>query len=195
MDKKLKRKRVTVDAGSAPAGSPPADAAGADDHATAGDAGAPGGPSGSVGAVAVEVDREAILAEAAAVAASSSSSDAAAAPLVDVGAAASIADPDPQAKAADVAPAVRLLVAQCCMTFAPGWQVTREESDGVGDAAALVLAHWMPAGVIEPKYLAIVTLATSLYGVASKRRREDGTWAPLRVVSSATPPARVALAV
>lgn len=141
-----------------------------------------------VGAVAVEIDRAEILAEAAAVAAADPSAPALApasgpAPELDVA-----------AKAADVAPAVRMLVAQCASTFAPGWEITSEESNGVADAAALVLAYWMPAGVVDPKYVAIMVLAGAAYGVAAARKREDGSWLPLRkpaapATSPATPPA------
>jgi hypothetical protein len=153
-------------------------AAGEREAGSAGDAGA-GSPSsshGPLGSVAVEVDRAAILAEAAAVAAEAGEG----AGPVPAAEPAPVPALDVQAKAADVAPAVRLLVAQCSAAFAPNWQITKPESDGVADAAALVLAYWMPDGVLEPKYLAIITLATSLYGVAATRRREDGSWLPLR---------------
>jgi hypothetical protein len=151
--------------------------------------GASSSSAGPVGALAVEVNREQILAEAAAIAASSpSSSDvpaiapASSAPALTV-----------EAKAADVAPAVRMLVSRCCGTFAPNWEITKEEGDGVADAAALVMAYWMPDGILEPKYLAIISLATSLYGVAGARRLADGSWVPLRAPrapssSSSTPP-------
>jgi hypothetical protein len=125
--------------------------------------------------IAVEVDRTQILEEAAAIAASSSS----AAPT-PAGELAPAMAGDVEAKAAEVAPAVRMLVAQCAGAFAPNWEITQGEADGVADAAALVMAYWMPDGAIDPKYLAIVTLATALYGVAGKRRRADGSWVPLR---------------
>lgn len=155
-------------------------------------------PPGSVGLVTVEVDRPAILEEAAQVAdaaeppASSSSSAELEQPTP-----APAGELDVNARAADVAPAVQLLVSECCATFAPGWRVSSEESERVANAAALVLAHWMPAGVIEPKYVALFTLATSLYGVAAKRRRPDGSWFPLREPvssSSSTSPTPAAIA-
>jgi hypothetical protein len=133
-------------------------------------------PVAAAGTIPVDVDRPAILEEAAAIAASSSSSS------IDTPAG-ELEAPIAQtidAKAAEVAPAIRLLVAQCAGTFAPNWEITKQEGDGVADAAALVMAHWMPDGVLEPKYLAIIALAASLYGVAGARRLEDGSWLPLR---------------
>ena len=137
---------------------------------SAGPADAGAGATSGLGPV--EVDRAAILAEAQAIADT-------AAPASSSTLAPAIAG-DAQSKANDVAPAVRMLVAQCSSAFAPGWEITKAESDGVADAAALVMAYWIPDGVLEPKYLAIITLATSLYGVAGARRREDGSWLPLR---------------
>lgn len=131
----------------------------------------------------VEVDRAAILAEAQTIAATDT-----APPALEPALPPALSN-DPSSKAADVAPAVRLLVAQCSSTFAPGWEITKAESDGVGDAAALVLAYWMPDGVLEPKYLALVTLATSLYAVAGSRRLADGTWMPLRAPRAPRAPA------
>jgi len=130
--------------------------------------------------VPVDVDRPAILEEAAAIAAASSSSSSgnpapssgaelAAAPVVDV-----------QAKAADVVPAARMLVAQLSGAFAPNWEVTKAETEGVADSLALVLAYWMPDGAIDPKYVAVLSLAGALYGVAAQRREPDGSWKPLR---------------
>jgi hypothetical protein len=151
-----------------------------------------------VGVVAVEVDRAAILNEAAAVAAEappetpvpaqageapSLSHEPAPAPVLD-----------PSAKAAEVQPAVRFLVAQVFTVAAPAWAVTDEESNNVADATALVLAYWMPADAIDPKYVALMSLAGALWGVASKRRDEHGNWKPLREKPKpATPAAPVAV--
>lgn len=135
-------------------------------------------PLGDVAAgVAVDVDRPALLEEAAAIAASSSDAPPATSSSSSTELAIAV---DVQAKAADVAPAIRLLVSNCCGTFAPNWEVTKAEGDGVADAAALVAAYWMPDGVLEPKYLALLTLAMSLYGLAGARRLPDGSWVPLR---------------
>lgn len=128
----------------------------------------------------VEVDRAALLAEADAIAAQ------APAATLDPGQGAAqvptlASAPDPASRLGETAPAVRLLVRTLSDTFAPNWAVTAQESDRVGDALAAVMVYWLPAGAIEPKYLALVTLAGAVYGVAAARRDADsGEWRPLR---------------
>jgi hypothetical protein len=169
--------------------------AGAATDATAG-AGAVETPR-SVGHVAVEVDRAAILAEAAEAAAeappdapavSAAGTQEAPAPATPAaGAPVPVTSGDIAAKAAEVAPALRLIMVNACAALAPNWEISQAESDGVADATALVLAHWMPAGVVDPKYMAAFALAGALYGVASARRNDDGTWRPLRKPPANTP--------
>lgn len=136
-------------------------------------------------AVTVETDRPALLAEAAAIAA-----EAPAPEPVATGAPPESPPPEgmapgvplaPDQLASEAAPAVRGLVSTLAETIAPNWEITRAESDRVGDALALVMAYWMPAGAIEPKYVALVSLAGSLYSVAGARRdASTGKWKPLR---------------
>lgn len=147
-----------------------------------------------MGHVAVEVDRTAILAEAAAVAAESPQTAPAptgelgqAAPALDQNAAPPAPALDPVAKAAEVAPAVRFLVAQVVNLTAPNWQVTPDECNGIGDAAAMVLAYWMPPDAIDPKYMAVMSLAGAVWAVAAKRRDDDGNWRPLRAAKAPAP--------
>jgi len=135
------------------------------------------------GGIAVDVDRGALLAEAAAIAAESPAeppaSGAADAPAAD-SPPPSASPSDPAARATEVKPAVCDAVAKLSTFLAPNWNVTRAESDAVGESLALVLAYWMPETSIDPKYVALGTLAMSLWSVASSRRDENGQWRPLR---------------
>lgn len=138
--------------------------------------------SGPVGHVAVEVDRPALLAEAAAIAADAPAEPPAAATAESP--AAGVADPAvpapmPEQEAAGMQPVLRFATAQLA-ALAPGWKITQEESDGVADATALVLAYWMPPGAVHPKYVAILSLAGALWSIAAQRRDDDGKFLPMR---------------
>lgn len=135
-----------------------------------------------MGSVEVEIDRAALLAEASEIGAQHSTapapgpSDVAGDPQPEA-----LPQPaEPLALAEDVKPAVRMLVGELCDLIVPAWEIEQEESDGVADAAALVLAYWMPPGAVHPKYIALASLAGAIWGVARKRRTDDGKWFPMR---------------
>lgn len=87
----------------------------------------------------------------------------------------------PEQKAAQYAPSFRMLVAQGASTFAPNWDLLPAETNGVGDALALVAAHWMPDMELPPKYMCLLAAAVSLWSVAAARRDpETGAFKPLR---------------
>lgn len=149
---------------------------------------------GSVaGGIPVEVDRPALLAEAAAIAAEMPA-EAPAAPPADTpmnpAASPAAAPVDPAARAADVRPVVCLAVAQVAAMVAPNWEITKAESDAVGESLALVLAYWMPETGVDPKYLALGSLALSVWSVASARRDANGEWRPLRAPPKKPEPAQ-----
>lgn len=156
-------------AGSEPAGEPAAETAGEEPGRVE-----PIAPA-AAGGIAVEVDRAALLQEAAAIAGESP------ADVGGAGGATGALAPAmaPAEKAVEVQPAVRMLVSQAAGIFAPNWNVTRTESEQLADSLALVMAYWMPDGVIEPKYLALVSFGGAVWTVASARRDADG-WRPLR---------------
>jgi len=147
-----------------------------------------GETAGSVGHVAVEVDRAAILNEAAAVAAEappetpvptpageapSLSHEPASAPVP-------VVPVDVEAKAVELAPAVSLLVHRGFALTAPAWEVTQDEAASIGGPLALVLAYFVPTDKMDPKWLAVATCAVAVYNVADKRRDEKGDFLPLR---------------
>lgn len=103
---------------------------------------------------------------------------------------------DPAQRAAEVQPAVTFAVHQLADFVAPNWKVTKDECAQVGEALSQVLAYWMPETNIEPKYLALMNLGVSLWGVAASRRDpETGAFKALRAVKvKASQPAPVSVA-
>lgn len=158
---------------SAPEAGNPGTGDGTDNSVSAGEIPAP------VGHVAVEVDRPALLAEAAAIAADAPAETPGAAPLENPAAGGAVpAVSSPETEAAGLQPVMRLACAQLA-GLAPGWRITSQESDTVADAASLVMAYWMPPGIVQPKYVALMSLAGALWSVAAQRR-VDGKFLPLR---------------
>jgi hypothetical protein len=152
----------------------------------AADAGA--APSGSAGLV--DVDRAAIRAEAEAIAATAPADPGAppaSSPAPGLDEPAGIPG-DPSSTASEIKVPIRLLCKNTARAFAPNWEISDKESDDVADALALTLAYWMPPGAVDPKYMVVFTLATSIYGVAATRREPDGSFKPLRARPSSTSP-------
>lgn len=154
----------------------------------------------SAGGVPVDVDRSAVAAELSQLeteAAASEPPAPGAAPATE-GAAPTLSIED---KAAQWAQPMRGAVKAMANIFAPNWELSEAECNGLGDALAMVGAHWMPDTQLPPKYVALVALGMSLVGVAGARFDQDaGKLKPLRkaraaeaapATASATAPAPV----
>ena len=148
-----------------------------------------------MGHVTVEVDRAAILAEAATAAADAPPETPVPATTGEVAAPsqepAPAPVPAPQAVSAEeLKQAFRFAAAELAVMVAPAWEIEADESNAVADAGAMVLAYWMPPGAVDPKWLSLALLAGSVYGIARRRRNDDGTWKPLRVKAKPAAPAQ-----
>jgi hypothetical protein len=88
---------------------------------------------------------------------------------------------DPNQRAANVAPVASMLVYQAAVVFVPNWRISTQEAEAIGGPLALTLAHWMPDTNIDPKYMALLALASATWGVVSLRRNpETGEFMPAR---------------
>lgn len=136
--------------------------------------------------VAVEVDRAALLAEADAIAGTlpplTEAIAPTAAPIDAPGAAPMMPAMSEEEIASKLAPALTRGTHLAGQWLAPNWNITHEEAGSVARDLALVLAYWMPADSLQPKYAALAMLGLGLFALAETRTDpETGALRPLKL--------------
>jgi len=138
----------------------------------------------------VEVDRPQIAAELAQLGSAAAAVDPVT-PAPGAGAAPVAPEVPPDQRAGELAPMVVMVLEQVAETFAPNWEVSKAECSRLGGSVAAVLAYWVPQqAAVDPKYLALFSLAMSGWSVASARRDDNGKWRPLHKPAPIRTPAQ-----
>ena len=134
----------------------------------------------------VEINREALAAEAAALdlgeppAAAETPAADQPAPTDAPAAAAELSPAEVQAKAEAIEPVIAGVLGALHGVVAPAWEVQPAKMTALAKTSAVALVYWFPHE-LPPKYVALLMVAASIYGIAQDNRDEKtGAYKPLR---------------